>query len=426
MVSGGGTGRPLDPIVFCNSSQPCTSTFRLQFNHPFLISISLSLPKMAHRGRGHLHDAHESANHITELQLQDTELSASSSKAKGPNEKFTVEPHAVDQQKHELGNAGPLFSIRKMGRSFANTVRSHVPAVMRTTSQANLAAEDRDLAHGLKGNAKQPNVKHSNKSWGSRQLSKLRNLFVSSSNERDLSSVESERTESSTSAPGSSVNLTSTTTHCVACGNDNNVEDIGRALCGHVYCRDCLQNLVKTAIADEAFFPPRCCRQPIPFGIIQTLLTSDLVLTYINKHVEFKTPNRTYCYVQTCSTFIGSGNIVDNVGTCRECHSKTCTICKAAAHDRGECPKDPALQEILKMMGDNGWQRCKSCSSVVELKHGCNHITYVSHHPQTANANIIVAVAVVLIFATSVDCHGGPAPVRNGTNVDFLIMQTWL
>lgn len=382
---------------------------------------------MAHRGQGHLHDADdESANHITELHLQDTELSASSSKGKRPNEKFTVEPHAIQQQKHELENVGPSFSIRKMGRSFANTVRSHVPAVMRTTSHANLAAEDHDLAQDFKGNAKQPNIKQSSTSWGSRQLSKLRNLFVSSSNKRDLSSSESEQTESSTSAPGSSVNLTSTTTHCVACGNDNNAEDIGRAPCGHVYCRDCLQNLVKTAIADESFFPPRCCRQPISFEIIQALLTSELVQAFINKHVEVKTPNRTYCSVQTCSAFVRSGNIVDNVGTCHECHSKTCTICKAAAHDRGECPKDPALQQILEMVGENGWQRCKSCSSVVELKHGCNHITYVSNHPCIANANVIVDVVVVLIFATSVDCHGGPAPVRNGTNVDFLIMQTWL
>ncbi|OBT60792.1 hypothetical protein VE03_09900 [Pseudogymnoascus sp. 23342-1-I1] len=293
----------------------------------------------------------ESAKSVTKLQLQDPELSVSlsSSKGEGPEEKFTVKSHAVQLQKQELENVDPSFSIRKMGRNFANTVRSHVSAVTRTTSQANTAAGDFDLAQGIKDNAKQPGVKHSNKNWGSRQLSKLRNFFVSRSNVPDLRSGESEQTLASTSTLGSSTNLTSNATHCVSCGDDNNPGNIGRAPCGHGYCHDCLQNLVETAITDESFFPPRCCRQPISFKTIRKFLTSELVQALINKQAEFETPNKTYCSVQTCSAFIGSGNIVDDV-----------------------------------------------------------------------------AVVVALNFATSVDCHGRPALVRNGTNIDLLSMRTWL
>lgn len=47
-----------------------------------------------------------------------------------------------------------------------------------------------------------------------------------------------------------------------------------------------------------------------------------------------------------------------------------------------------------------------------------------SNHESISNTNTIVAVVVALSFATSAGWHGRPAPVRNGTNINFLIMQT--
>lgn len=43
-----------------------------------------------------------------------------------------------------------------------------------------------------------------------------------------------------------------------------------------------------------------------------------------------------------------------------------------------------------------------------------------------SDTNTILVVVVALSFATSADCHGRAAPARNGTNIDFLNMQTWL
>lgn len=333
---------------------------------------------MAYRGGELPHDADddESSNLKTKLHRQDAELCGSSAKGKGRNGEFTGESHASQLQQQERGNADLSFSNTGMAQSFTRDVESHVPTVLNTTSPTNIAATDHDLAPGFKGNADLPDTDYTNTNLGSQQLSKLEDLFISSSNKDDLDNGENDhQAGSSALAAGRSANLISTTRYCEACCNVKSTEDVGRAPCGHEYCRDCLRNLVETAITDESFFPPRCCHQPIPFEAIHKLLTFELAQAFINKKAEFDTQNRTYCSVQTCSAFIGSGNIADNVGTCQECNSTTCILCKAAAHDRGECPNDPTLQQVLDMVKKNGWQRCNSCSSVVELHYGCNHIT---------------------------------------------------
>ncbi|KFY81611.1 hypothetical protein V500_11247 [Pseudogymnoascus sp. VKM F-4518 (FW-2643)] len=351
---------------------------------------------MAHRRGEHPHDADdvddESPNLRPKLHLQDAELCGSSAKGKGRNGEFTGESHASQLQKQERGNADLSFSNTGVAQSFTGAVQSHVPTFTNTTSQANIAARDRDLAQGFKGNADLPDIDYTNTNLGSQQLSKLEDLVISSSNKGDLNNGDNGQAESSPWAAGRSANLTSTTSHCDACCNNKSTGDVGCAPCGHEYCRDCLQNLVETAITDESFFPPRCCHQPIPFEAIHKFLTSELAQAFINKKAEFDTQDRTYCSVQTCSAFIGSGNIADNVGTCQECNATTCVLCKAAAHDRGECPNDPTLQQVLDM----------NCIM----------------------AATISPVVVALNFAMSAGWNGRPAPVRNGTNINFSIMQT--
>ncbi|ELR05191.1 hypothetical protein VC83_01825 [Pseudogymnoascus destructans] len=317
-------------------------------------------------------------NVIAKLQLQDPELSGSLAAGKGRSGEFTDESHALQlqqQELEELENDDLSSSNRSVAQS-SDSVQSHVPTAMNTTSQeANIAGGDHDLAQTLKGNAGRPDVKHPKTSLGHRMLSKLKNLFKSKKHDQYYYAYDSERRLSFTLVEGRPVTLTSNTDLCEACGGEKNIEDLGCGPCGHEYCRDCLQDLVKAAITDQSLFPPRCCRQPIPLETIRSLLTSELVHAFIDKKIESDTPNKTYCSVQTCSAFIRSANIANNVGTCLKCDSKTCTLCKEAAHGRGECPSDPEFQQILEMVRENGWQRCYMCSSVVELNYGCNHIT---------------------------------------------------
>ncbi|KFY13531.1 hypothetical protein V492_03200 [Pseudogymnoascus sp. VKM F-4246] len=182
-----------------------------------------------------------------------------------------------------------------------------------------------------------------------------------------------EQSESSTGHKPAKV--ASVTTLCEACRDDKNLEDISSAPCGHEYCHDCLLNLVKTAVKDDSLFPPRCCRQPIPFKAFHTFLTPELSKAFVNKEDEFDTLDKTYCSVPTCSAFIVSGNVACNVGTCHQCGSKTCIRCKAAAHGKKKCKQNPALEQVWDIVIANGWQRCYKCSSFIELNRGCNHIT---------------------------------------------------
>lgn len=69
--------------------------------------------------------------------------------------------------------------------------------------------------------------------------------------------------------------------------------------------------------------------------------------------------------------------IEDEVAACFECKCTTCTICKSRSHT-GDCPNDTATQQLLAIAHTNGWKRCRSCKRMIELDHGCNHMTLVS------------------------------------------------
>lgn len=127
---------------------------------------------------------------------------------------------------------------------------------------------------------------------------------------------------------------------------------------------------------DESLFLPRCCGQPIMTSIARIFLKSDLIKDYEKKKIEFETPNRTYRYYSWCSAFIATSNIEDEVASCSDCGRTTCINCKERAHT-GDCPNDPSLHLLLETARENGWQRCYSCWRMVELDHGCNHMTFV-------------------------------------------------
>jgi len=166
---------------------------------------------------------------------------------------------------------------------------------------------------------------------------------------------------------------------CTACMEQFPSFDIARAPCRHEYCCQCLKDLFDASMIDDSLFPPRCCRQSITPGAVRGFLPAELIKRYEQKKIEFDTPNRTYCSNPRCSSFIlpGHANIGNENLTCTQCGTKTCTICKEAAHS-GDCPVDTALQQMLMAAEENEWQRCFNCHSVVELDHGCNHITLVS------------------------------------------------
>ncbi|KAI0472489.1 hypothetical protein F4859DRAFT_484383 [Xylaria cf. heliscus] len=161
---------------------------------------------------------------------------------------------------------------------------------------------------------------------------------------------------------------------CTACGELKHGTDLARAPCEHEYCSGCLELLFQTAMSDERLFPPRCCRQVIPVDANCSRLSGNLVQRFEQKSIELSTRDRTYCHHPTCSIFIPPSNIKDGIAQCPECAIQTCATCKGAIH-QGDCPADEALQAVLQVAQQEGWQRCPKCSTMIEHKTGCFHIT---------------------------------------------------
>lgn len=169
---------------------------------------------------------------------------------------------------------------------------------------------------------------------------------------------------------------------CVIC-RDSTTQAF-KAPCGCFYDRECLTQLFEKASVDESLFPPRCCNRQIPFAQVRTIFTPRVVQNFEKMTEEFKTPNRLYCHNPICSSFLGPA--VANRGQrtnkkCPRCSKTTCSFCKGPAHATfTACPTDRAVQGILQLGEEEGWQSCPSCHHMVELNTGCYHMTCRCKH----------------------------------------------
>lgn len=161
---------------------------------------------------------------------------------------------------------------------------------------------------------------------------------------------------------------------CVSCADEFEPAYISQMPCKHDYCHFCVQRVVINALVDEALYPPRCCKQPFDMDSMRKALIPELISGFNEKKAEFETTDRTYCSNPTCSAFLYPVNITGDKAACPMCFTKTCIICKGPVHN-GDCPQDAATQQVLALANTEGWKRCGNCKRMIELKHGCNHIT---------------------------------------------------
>ncbi|KFZ20941.1 hypothetical protein V502_02968 [Pseudogymnoascus sp. VKM F-4520 (FW-2644)] len=320
---------------------------------------------------------------IIQLQLQDADYYSSSSKGKAREDEASDESIAFQLQKQELENVSIFLSDRRMTKSIADAVQTDGPILGETLSQEDVAVRDRGMARQFSEGAETSNVDYPDSRSESQPLddellAKLQVLYVSGFEETRQGLLHQEHNEDgqeeSSTWAASRPNPSLIAAYCEACREEKKFFEVARVPCRHEYCRACLEDLFKTAMTDESYFPPRCCHQQIPIIAVRIFLSSELVQAFERKKIEFETPNRTYCYLPTCSAFINTQDVNGEGAECHECGSMTCTTCKAAAH-AGDCPNDAALQQVLETARENGWQRCYSCWRLVELDHGCNHMT---------------------------------------------------
>ena len=134
------------------------------------------------------------------------------------------------------------------------------------------------------------------------------------------------------------------------------------------------------SITDPAHMPPRCCTDKhIDLKHVDKLFTQDFKKTWNRRFLEYKTKNKVYCIGKGCGEWIKPNHIVlehgRKIGKCKRCGTRVCAICNNKAHTSRDCPKDPATKQFIETAKQKGWQKCYSCSAMVELKEGCNHMT---------------------------------------------------
>ncbi|KAL2838628.1 IBR finger domain protein [Aspergillus pseudoustus] len=300
------------------------------------------------------------------LQLQDADLYFGSSK--GKSREPTDEELAFRLQNEEWESISQFVEDRRMAVSFAAAVQADGQILAESQVEEENASKDRDFARRWTDDGCIVPTNDLELESAAFYTSPTQETWT------EPNQTDDERAESSAQATRRNGRSRPRDRQCVACREQADFVNVIRAPCQHEYCRPCLANLFELSMTDESLFPPRCCRQTINLTTARIFLKSDLVEQYEKKKVEFETPNRTYCYSLDCGAFINMSYINGDVATCHNCGHTTCTNCKRRAHT-GDCPDDTALQQLLTTAQNNGWQRCFSCWRMVELDHGCNHMT---------------------------------------------------
>ncbi|KAJ3521790.1 hypothetical protein NMY22_g12165 [Coprinellus aureogranulatus] len=110
--------------------------------------------------------------------------------------------------------------------------------------------------------------------------------------------------------------------------------------CNHYWCTACLKSLIEVYLRDESLHPLRCCKNPFALPTISTQLASSkrLLEQYNAKKTEYEVP----------------------------------------AQNR-VCKENEAVDQVRALARESGWQTCPGCFTVVDLHHGCNHMTCTCH-----------------------------------------------
>ena len=270
------------------------------------------------------------------------------------------------------------ISDRRMACSIATAVIFDGSRVSAHAREEEIARRDNEMAQQLQTGRQPPATSPAPNSIDvdDASLSKMTGLFVDE--DMGLAIMPVTTLEAETIRPTGNWGPRPKLHDCVICGDQKSFFEILKAPCGDEYCRDCLRELFETSYTDESLFPPRCCRQIIPIDSkdIALFLSKNLRDQYEARRVEVETKDRKYCSNLACAAFIPPNEIADKVAVCPTCTTRTCSGCKRVAHS-GICAEDPEDQAVLEVALQEGWQKCSSCNHLVELNHGCNHITSV-------------------------------------------------
>lgn len=151
--------------------------------------------------------------------------------------------------------------------------------------------------------------------------------------------------------------------------------------CDHHMCNTCLKRAFTLSVEDSTHMPPKCCtKDHIQPKHVERLFDLTFKKAWNRKFVEYTTKNRLYCPAKRCGHFIKPSRIKGDKGRkyarCGHCDTKVCARCNNRWHKTVDCPTDNTINDFLAQAKEEGWQRCYQCRAMVELREGCNHMTW--------------------------------------------------
>ena len=150
--------------------------------------------------------------------------------------------------------------------------------------------------------------------------------------------------------------------------------------CDHSMCIGCSREIFFAAVRDVSLLPLRCCEVPIDMNICRHLLPAKDVQTIMSRMAERDANNKMYCPV--CNKFINLDlvDVQESTELMCVCETVICISCKTASHPMFTCAENEAVIAgddalLLERAREEGWKQCPACNVMIELTHGCNHIT---------------------------------------------------
>ncbi|KAL8158520.1 hypothetical protein V2J09_000057 [Rumex salicifolius] len=193
------------------------------------------------------------------------------------------------------------------------------------------------------------------------------------------------------------------TNNCCICLEDvNPTEMLKFEGCQHRFCSSCVKAHVQFKVHGGNL--PKCpqpkCGFPLSYGFCKPLLdrkTRDKMEQLVKEN-SIPAIEKVYCPSPRCSYlmsksealatqsgFASTSKLEVTACRCMKCHSVFCIRCKVTWHSNMSCEAFNIRDSIWNSRSDDArlkslardkkWRICPRCSHLIELAHGCNHIS---------------------------------------------------
>jgi hypothetical protein len=317
------------------------------------------------------------------LQLEELVLVSQSGKGKHPIDQPSDFEVAFANFQADLEDYKMFLEDKKLAQSIGAAVHTDGPIIGAFAAEEAQSLEDRRFVLELSNNdpgmetllcSQMPEASEAIDDW----MSTIADTIAAQSIV-DFSDNETEAGSSTNFVEGQSgiMKAFSAKIRCVACMDDFSRANVVIANCGDCYCAKCVTKLFMRAAKEEQYYPPRCCRQPILLATVAKHMDTDDLETFRLASIEYATPEKVWCSNRECGIFIvpDDRNTMLQLATCPQCETQTCTTCSNAYHAGTDCPDDPSIRQTRELAQRSGWQTCRTCNRVVQLRSGCNHMT---------------------------------------------------